>query len=167
MQATSPAAVDEASWLRLEPLQGETLRSALSRSLTEAIRSGALRAGVRLPSSRRLAAEMGVSRGVASDVYAQLAAQGFVSMRQGSAPVVAAVARAPAPVAAGASARADWRWDMTPTTPDVTLFPTRDWLAAMSHAARRAPARALDYGDPRGDLGLRSIIADHAGRTRW
>jgi GntR family transcriptional regulator / MocR family aminotransferase len=158
---------DEASWLRLDPLPGETLRRALERTLRDAIREGALRPEVRLPSSRELAAQVGVSRGVASDVYAQLEAQGFVVMRPRSAPLVAAV---PTPTprrphAEQAPARVP-RFDLTPTTPDVTLFPMRQWLTAVRHAAYRAPTRALDYGDPRGDPGLRATLADHLGRTR-
>jgi GntR family transcriptional regulator/MocR family aminotransferase len=164
-EASAPS--DEATWLRVERRAGETLRAALERALREAIRAGTLRAGVRLPSSRRLAAQAGVSRGVASDVYAQLEAQGFVSMRPRSAPVVAAVSlpgRRPPP--AERRPPAPPRFDMTPTTPDVGLFPTRQWVGALSRAARSAPAAALDYGDARGDLGLRATLADHLGRTR-
>jgi GntR family transcriptional regulator/MocR family aminotransferase len=110
---------------------------------------------------------MGVSRGVASDVYAQLEAQGFVVMDARSAPVVAAIAT-PRPAAAQGEGRDGRipRFDFTPTTPDVTLFPMRRWLAALRHAAAHAPVRALDYGDPRGDAGLREALADHLGRTR-
>ena len=167
MARATTARFDEASWLRLEPAPGETLRAALERTLRAAIRERSLRTGARLPSSRRLAAQVGVSRGVASDVYAQLEAQGFVVMRPRSAPVVAATA----PQVAQSSRRASadsWqpRYDLTPTTPDVTLFPLRQWLAALRHAAARAPARVLDYGDQRGDSGLRETIADHLGRTR-
>ena len=158
---------DEASWLRLEPTPDETLRAALARTLREAIREGSLRPGARLPSSRRLAAHVGVSRGVASDVYAQLEAQGFIVMRPRSAPIVADVAtRGPhRPAAAEPPPRAP-RFDLTPTTPDVTLFPLSRWLAAQKHAVQRAPMRALDYGDARGDRALRETLADHVGRTR-
>jgi GntR family transcriptional regulator/MocR family aminotransferase len=166
MTRASVAPIDGASWLRLDPRRGETLRAALERAVRDAIRDGALRAGVRLPSSRRLAEQVGVSRGVASDVYAQLEAQGFVVMRPRSAPVVAAVtAPRRRPPHTEAAPRPP-RFDMTPTTPDVTLFPTRQWLAALNHAVRRAPARALDYGDPHGDPDLRETLADHLGRTR-
>jgi GntR family transcriptional regulator / MocR family aminotransferase len=110
---------------------------------------------------------MGVSRGVASDAYAQLEAQGFIAMEPRRAPLVAAVVRPAAREARsdGRVARAA-RFDLTPTTPDVTLFPMRQWLAALRHAARHAAARALDYGDPRGDVGFRETLADHLGRTR-
>ncbi len=167
MKRARRRSVDEASWLRLDPLPGETLRRALERTLRNAIREGALRAGVRLPSSRELAAQIGASRGVASDVYAQLEAQGFVVMRPRSAPLVAAVPT-PAlrrPSSEETPARVP-RFDLTSTTPDVTLFPMRHWLAAVRHAAYHAPTRALDYGDPRGDPALRETLADHLGRTR-
>jgi GntR family transcriptional regulator / MocR family aminotransferase len=41
--------IDEARWLALERRPGETLRAGLERELRDAIRSGALREGVRLP----------------------------------------------------------------------------------------------------------------------
>src|SRR5215470_18812674 len=88
---------DDARWLHFERRAGETLRVALERSLREAIGSGALRVGVRLPSSRALAAQLGVSRGVTSDAYEQLAAQGFLINRVKASPVVAGVARSPTP----------------------------------------------------------------------
>jgi GntR family transcriptional regulator/MocR family aminotransferase len=110
---------------------------------------------------------VGVSRGVASDVYAQLEAQGFIVMQPRSAPLVAAVARPGSPGARTVETAArSPRFDLTPTTPDVTLFPMREWTAALKHAARHAPARALDYGDPQGEPGLREMLADHLGRTR-
>src|SRR6058998_2551572 len=84
---------EEARWLRLERRPRETLRAAVERMLREAILEGALRPGVRLPSSRALAAELGVSRGVTTDAYGQLAAQGFVVSRAKAAPVVAEVTR--------------------------------------------------------------------------
>jgi GntR family transcriptional regulator / MocR family aminotransferase len=167
MARATTASIDEASWLHLERAPGETLRAALERTVREAIREGSLRSGARLPSSRLLAAQVGVSRGVASDVYGQLEAQGFIVMRPRRVPVVAETA---APHLhrhrhEGAELRAP-RYDLTPTTPDVTLFPMRQWLAALKYAAAHAPARALDYGDPRGDPAFRETLTDHLGRTR-
>jgi GntR family transcriptional regulator/MocR family aminotransferase len=167
MARATTASIDEASWLRLERAPGETLRTALERTLRAAIREGSLRAGAQLPSSRLLAAQVGVSRGVASDVYAQLEAQGFIVMQPRRAPVVAETStpHRHRHRQDGAGHRTP-RFDLTPTTPDVTLFPMPRWLAALKHAAAHAPARALDYGDPRGDAGLRETLADHLGRTR-
>ena len=143
------------------------MRRALERTIRGAIREGALRPGVRLLSSRELAVQVGVSRGVASDVYAQLAEQGFIVMRPRAAPLVATLS-APAPhqFPSAKEPAGALRWDLTPTTPDVTLFPLSRWLAALKHAASHAPTRALDYGEPSGDPGLREALADHLGRTR-
>lgn len=80
----------------------EPLRSQLERGLREAIRSGRLEAGERLPSSRELAGALGVSRGLVQDCYGQLHAEGYLATRVGSATRVAAVGSrvAPAPAAA-------------------------------------------------------------------
>src|SRR5712692_264096 len=121
---------DEARWLRLEPRPGETLRTAVERTLREAIVAGALRSGVRLPSSRALAAELGLSRGVTSEAYAQLAAQGFLINRSRAAPVVAQVALRTGAAKPLVPTSKPPRYDLTPTTPDVTLFPTRRWISA-------------------------------------
>jgi GntR family transcriptional regulator/MocR family aminotransferase len=158
--------LDEPSWLSLDRRRGETLRSALERTLREAIRGGALRAGVRLPSSRSMAASLGVSRGVVRDAYGQLEAQGFVVTRPRAAPVVAAIPSPHAPRRAAEAAGPLPRYDLTPTTPDVTLFPLNRWLSAATQAARRASLATLDYGGPRGERVLRAALADHLGRTR-
>ena len=158
---------DEASLWQLERRAGESLRACLERTLRDAIREGSLRAGVELPASRRLADQLGVSRGVTTDAYAELAAQGYLLLTPRRAPVVANVsgARAAMAVAEG-SVEAKPRFDMTPTTPDVTLFPRREWASALATAVRDAPAAALDYGDPKGSLLLRQKLADELGRTR-
>ena len=157
---------DEARWLTLERGPGETLRAALGRTLREAIRAGALREGVRLPSSRALALDLGVSRGVVSDAYGQLEAQGFIVTRSRAAPVVASIPRSdPSRREPEPQARAP-RYDLTPTTPDVTLFPLTRWLASAQHVARSASAATLDYREPRGERILREALADHLGRTR-
>jgi GntR family transcriptional regulator / MocR family aminotransferase len=152
--------------LTFERDPGETLRAALERALRDEIRAGALRAGVRLPSSRALAHALGVSRGVVSDAYAQLEAQGFLVTRARAAPVVASIPRSePGRRDPGPRPRAP-RYDLTPTTPDVTLFPRTRWLAATQHVARRASAATLDYREPGGERTLREALADHLGRTR-
>jgi GntR family transcriptional regulator/MocR family aminotransferase len=158
--------VDEASWLRIDRRPRETLRVAVERTLREAIVDGALRPGVRLPSSRALAAALGVSRGVTTEAYGQLVAQGFLVSRPRAAPVVADVAPRARETLPAASAPRPPRHDLTPNTPDVTLFPTRRWLSTLVEAARRAPAAALDYGDARGEPELREVLADQLGRTR-
>jgi GntR family transcriptional regulator/MocR family aminotransferase len=167
MKRATAVDVDEASWLTLEPGEGETLRSALERTLRDAILSGALREGVRLPASRALAGALGVSRGVVSDAYGQLEGQGFLVVRPRAAPLVAAGVRRPMEVPRDATPpQPAPRYDLTPTTPDVTLFPLNRWLAAVQTVARRAGPALLDYRESRGELVLREALAAHLGRTR-
>jgi GntR family transcriptional regulator / MocR family aminotransferase len=60
------------------------LHARLSGAIREAIRGGRLPAGSALPPSRELAADLGCSRWVVTEAYAQLAAEGYVEARVGS-----------------------------------------------------------------------------------
>ena len=128
---------------------GDPLRRQLAAELRAAIRAGRLRTGVRLPASRALAAQLGVSRGVVTDAYEQLGAEGWLAARRGAGTVVAA-APAARPPGRSRAARRSVRADFTPTTPDVAQFPRRLWARAVAHAAATAPDAALDYGDGHG-----------------
>jgi GntR family transcriptional regulator / MocR family aminotransferase len=153
--------------LRLDRGAGETLGGQLQRELREAIRSGRLAGEERLPSSRSLAARLGVSRGLVLECYEQLVAEGYLSSRPGSATRVAAraatgaggdgaVAAAPPPLAV----------DFRPGVPDLTSFPLHDWLWAVGRAARQAPTTAMGYGDSRGAAPLREVLAAYLRRVR-
>jgi GntR family transcriptional regulator / MocR family aminotransferase len=158
--------ISEASWITLDPEPRETLRAALRRTLRDAIRAGALKEGVRLPASRVLAQHLGVSRGVVSDAYGQLEAEGFLISTERFAPVVARVRRPDARPRPSESPTPAPRYDLTPTTPDVTLFPYRAWLAEYQTSIRRAPSATFDYREPRGERLLREVLAEYLGRTR-
>ena len=120
---------------------------------------------MRLPASRALAAQLGVSRGVVTDAYEQLTAEGWLAARRGAGTVVAAAPAAePAPVEP--PRRAAVRFDFTPTTPDVSLFPRRQWARAVAHAAAEAPDAELDYGSGFGSRALREALAGYLGRVR-
>ena len=77
---------------------GGPLRRRLERELREAVRAGRLAPGGALPSTRVLAAQLGVSRGVVVEAYAQLVAEGYLRARQGAGTVVA-----PGPARRGAA----------------------------------------------------------------
>lgn len=152
--------------LRLDRLDAEPLSFQLQRELREAIRSGRLSVGERLPSSRSMAQELGVSRGLVLECYEQLEAEGYLSAHVGSATRVAASAvtpPAPTPEPAPAPKLAvDFRSGL----PDVTSFPMRDWLWALGKAGREAPAAAIGYSDPRGSAPLREVVAAYLRRVR-
>ena len=75
--------------LRLDRAGDQPLRSQLETGLRDAIRDGRLHAGERLPSSRELARELGVSRGLVQECYGQLLSEGYLDSRVGSATRVA------------------------------------------------------------------------------
>jgi GntR family transcriptional regulator/MocR family aminotransferase len=146
------------------------LRAQLERAVCDAIAAGGLRPGDRLPASRLLAETAGVSRGVVSEAYAQLAAEGWIEIRQGRAPVVrAAAGREPALpgafAAPGRAAGALPRLDLTATAPDLSRFPRRAVAAALRRTLAEMPDAALDYGDPRGDDVLRAELAAYLVRV--
>lgn len=149
--------------IELELRRGR-LRRSLRETLRAAIQDGRLVAGTRLPSSRRLATDLGVSRGVVTDTYDQLAAEGYLEVRPRTAPVIAAIASRPPPSAEPTTA--GWRYDLTATSPDTGLFPRRAWVRATERALRNAPDAALDYGDHRGRIELRTALAGYLGRVR-
>ena len=152
--------------LRLDRTLPEPLGSQLERELREAIRSGRLGTGERLPSSRALAGKLGVSRGLVLDCYQQLQAEGYLTTRTGSATRVAAGAylqpAPPVPAAPPSRLAVDFR----PGLPDLSSFPRRDWLWALREAAREAPTGAFGYGDPRGSAALREVLAAYLRRVR-
>ncbi|MEU9384116.1 winged helix-turn-helix domain-containing protein, partial [Streptomyces sp. NPDC048279] len=74
--------------LHLEPA-GPSLRRGLTDALREAVRGGRLLPGTRLPSSRSLAADLGIARNTVADAYADLVAEGWLTARQGSGTRVA------------------------------------------------------------------------------
>jgi GntR family transcriptional regulator/MocR family aminotransferase len=142
------------------------LRAQLEEQLRDAVRSGRLAPGVALPSSRSLARELGVSRGLVVDAYAQLGAEGYLVARQGAPTLVSDAASpalgAPRPPSADRPPRFDFR----PGGPDVALFPRAAWLASLRRGLRDAPDARFDYGDPRGAPELRLALARYLGRVR-
>ncbi|MDX3308995.1 MocR-like pyridoxine biosynthesis transcription factor PdxR [Streptomyces sp. NPDC054884] len=152
--------------LHLEPDSGEGRRSGLERALRDAVREGRLAPGSRLPATRRLAAETGISRNTVKAAYDQLVAEGYLTARQGSGTRVAALPSAAAdPLDAATHAR-EPRFDLRPGSPDVGTFPAAAWLRALRRAIATAPSLAYDYGDPRGRIELRTALSEYLGRAR-
>ncbi|HEY5987989.1 MAG TPA: PLP-dependent aminotransferase family protein [Streptosporangiaceae bacterium] len=157
--------------LTLDRQVAEPLRSQLERQLRDAIRSGRLAAGERLPSSRELARELGLSRGLVQDCYAQLQAEGYLTTRVGSATRVAPTAGVPfatrtSPAAPDRTDRPQLTVDFASGVPDLASFPRHDWVWAVREACRSAPNAAFHYGDPRGSPDLREILAAYLRRVR-
>ncbi|HEY3479210.1 MAG TPA: GntR family transcriptional regulator, partial [Streptomyces sp.] len=98
-------------------------RVALERALRDGVRSGRPAPRTRLPSTRKLAAETGLSRGTVKAAYDQLTAEGYLTARQGSGTVVADRPAPRRPAAGGGREIRTPRYDLRPGSPDVTTFP--------------------------------------------
>jgi GntR family transcriptional regulator/MocR family aminotransferase len=135
-----------------------------------AIREGRLAAGERLPSTRRLAERLGVSRGTVVEVYEQLLAEGYVESTVGSGTRVAAIA---------AAERAQARVDAVPGLPeakpdvdfeygipDLSSVPLADWAWAISEATRSLPTAELSDEAPAGSMHLRTVVTAYHRRVR-
>jgi GntR family transcriptional regulator/MocR family aminotransferase len=141
------------------------LHVQIERSLRGQIRAGRLAAGAHLPSSRALAGTLGVSRGVVTEAYEQLAAEGYLTTRQGAPVRVAAVVHGVERPAAGSLLR-HYAYDFHPGLPDLAGFPRESWMRSLRVALRSSPLDALGYGDPRGAPALRETLSEHLGRVR-
>ncbi|HET9082369.1 MAG TPA: GntR family transcriptional regulator [Trebonia sp.] len=134
---------------------------ALETALREAIRSGRLHPGARLPGSRSLAADLGISRGTVVQAYAQLIAEGWLTGTTGSGTRVADLpGPAPGPAAGAgddpAPAAARLAVDLRPGRPDLSSFPRTDWASSVRRALAAAPYEDLDYAGPAGLPTLRA-----------
>lgn len=113
--------------LHLE-LRGPGLRAGLTNALRDAVRTGRLAPGTRLPPSRSLAADLGVSRNTVTDSYAELVAEGWLTAQQGSGTRVATRPEprrvTPSPSRAQATRKRPM-YGLQPGSPDLANFPAR------------------------------------------
>jgi GntR family transcriptional regulator/MocR family aminotransferase len=145
-------------------LRGRRRRAQLEDRLRGMIRDGALAAGERLPSTRALAGDLGVSRRLVVDAYSQLLAEGYLVAEHGAGTYVAG-ADALSEVAQPQAAER-LRYDFFPGNPDLASFPRALWLRAVREVLRTAPAHAFGYPDPSGAIELRTALAGHLRRVR-
>ncbi|GAA0407421.1 GntR family transcriptional regulator [Acrocarpospora corrugata] len=136
----------------------------IARELRESVRGGRLAPGARLPASRDLARDLGVSRGVVVEAYEQLVAEGFLESRIGAGTRVAPMAGRPQGEVVSPSPEA--ALGPRPTSPDLGAFPRRAWSAALRQVLLTLPNEGLDYGDPGGVPELRAELAAYLRRVR-
>ncbi len=151
--------------------QAPPLGAQVEDGLRGAIRTGRLRPGDRLPPTRTLARDLGVSRRLVVDAYDQLVAEAWLEARVGSGTFVRRalpqvdVAGAPRRVGRAAPVPRP-RIDFFPGHPDLSAFPREDWQRATRSALRELPDAAFGYADPRGLHELRVALATMLARSR-
>lgn len=155
----------------LDRQSGAPLYRQIEDHLRQQIRSGGLPAETRLPATRQLAQDLGVSRITVKNAYAALESDGLIGTRQGSGTFVMPAAPQP-PQPAGAAGPGWPLWQLpfqaeqadprdVPPEPDGGAgdliaftgvgdpreFPVKDLLRAVQQVLRRDGTAALEYGD--------------------
>jgi len=174
-----------ATGIALDRNDAAPLHRQLYQQLRTAILAGQLGAATRLPSTRTLAGELGVSRTTALLAYEQLRDEGYLDGRIGAGTTVAPLPRQaprrqpqarPALSLRGATmAGAAWPGDERRRDrphafqlgmPDIEHFPWRLWARALGQRARPGLAALPGERDPAGYYPLRAAIAAHLGMAR-
>jgi len=124
-------------------LAGSRIREALERALRDAARTGRLAPGLQLPSSRALAADLGLARNTVTDAYGQLIAEGWLTARPGAGTYVADRSAAVAAATASAPPASRPPYDLRAGSPDTAAFPAAGLAGrhpqGPGHRARRSP----------------------------
>jgi GntR family transcriptional regulator / MocR family aminotransferase len=187
--ATSPRAAS--LLVRIDSRLRDGLQQQIYASIRRAILDGVVAPGTRLPSSRVLAGDLGVSRTTTLLAVQQLQAEGYLTARRGSGMSVAhelpddllqrRAARPPATPRHPALSRRGAALVASPQgarrlvgpprafrigTPAVDLFPVALWSRLLNRRLRSVTAGQLDYGDSAGLPALREAIADHVQTAR-
>jgi GntR family transcriptional regulator/MocR family aminotransferase len=144
------------------------LTSQIQRFIRSEVAAGVLHPGSRLPSSRTLADDLGVSRSVVVEAYGQLVAEGYLEAVQGAGTrVVRHLEPEPVvPTLLEGGRVPDVRWDLRPNAPVFPHFPRRDWLSCYQRALQSADPADHGYPPPAGVRPLRVELAHHLGRVR-
>jgi GntR family transcriptional regulator/MocR family aminotransferase len=144
-----------------------TFGRQIEDQLRQAIRDAALRPGSRLPSTRDLARELGVSRPIVVDAYAQLAGEGYLELRPGTRPrVTGCVGPCQPPITTRPDPLPVPRYDLRPGVPDLSSFPRSAWLRSLREALAKMRDTDFGYTDPHGTVVLRLALRDYLGRVR-
>jgi GntR family transcriptional regulator/MocR family aminotransferase len=144
-----------------------SLGTQLETQLRDAIQSGRLVGGERVPSTRVLATQLAISRGLVQSCYAQLLAEGYLVAQVGSATRVAELPRTARPAAPAPPANMQpLLVEFAGGVPDLGMVPRQDWAWAIREACRVLPNALFDYGDPAGDPELRAVLAGYLRRVR-
>lgn len=144
---------------------GAPLYRQLYRHIVEEIASGGLAAGEKLPSKRRLAADLRVSVSTVETAYQMLVAEGYIAARAKSGFTVCRIEKLdasvrPAPAAPPEPPAKRWAYDFGTGSVDTALFPFKTWARIQRETVTAHP-ELLNHGSRQGDASLRAAIAKY------
>ena len=139
----------------------------LETGIRDRVRAGRLESGTVLPSTRALAGDLGLSRGVVVEAYQQLVSEGYlVSSSGGYTRVAHGAASDSVPVPRDRMSDPSLRIDFRYGRPDVTQFPRAAWLRSTRRVLNEVPSDRLVYLDGGGAPELRAALAGYLNRVR-
>jgi len=151
---------------RLDRQSSIPLFVQLTNEIRRRIVSGEIEQNQRLPPSRSLATELGLSRSTVTTTYEQLVAEGYIEGKRGSGYYACPIGEieiklktsAPNIPPGSKNQKLARNQPFGPSSPDMRLFPYRQWAQCMSRVARLTPEALIDPGDAFGDMNLRQSI---------
>lgn len=159
------------------------LRERLCATLRQAIAGGHLTFGQKVPSTRQLAGDLGLSRVTVEAAYAQLESEGYLQRETGRGTFVAIVmpaqtaraatvdrprfsARGDTVIATGGCQDPPFPHAFAAGSPELRAFPHQLWRRLYASVQRSYGSQLMGYGDPLGYLPLRGAIADYLALSR-
>ncbi|XXQ55074.1 PLP-dependent aminotransferase family protein [Xenophilus aerolatus] len=170
--------------LQLPPTGSRQRMRDLHRQLKDAILSGRIAPGLRLPSTRALAQALGASRNAVVAVYGLLLGEGYIEAAAGAGHHVARLPAARRPIAPRGEpawlnpayrglggtpdrdAQPAPRWDFRVGVPDKSELAFDIWRRLSARSLRTLSRRTVGYGPPQGQPALRAAIAQHVSFAR-
>jgi GntR family transcriptional regulator/MocR family aminotransferase len=161
-------------WIDIDKTAATPLIRQIYEQIRFSILSGKLKAGDKLPSTRALASELGISRIVVMEAYEQLGAEGYIESRQGSGTTVSdgiyldtvqkpqpRQHRAPFSISEQKSELIDFRGGIA-----MDLFPRKEWGRLLQKTCLEMPDALFGYDQSKGRIELREAIAAYLLRAR-
>lgn len=162
-------------WINIDKSTPMPLIRQIYEQIRLKILSGQLKAGEKLPPTRRLASDLGISRIVVMEAYEQLIAEGYAEGRQGSGTTVADgiylenVQETPKRQVSNVFAIQEQKSDLIDFrtgVPAVDMFPKKEWGRLLQKTCIGMPPALYGYDQPQGRPELRQAIAEYLLRAR-
>ena len=170
-----PSPVQPPYGLALDRSAAVPVHRQIYQWVRDAVGSGTLRPGERLPSARGLAARLGVARGTVDAAYALLIGEGYVITRGPAGSIISPYLASAAIPARAPRPQPPWPAGAAPSSglppfrlgvPALDAFPRKLWCRLAAHESRLLTQTAMSYPDPAGHRPLREAIAAYLAISR-
>ena len=159
--------------LSIDKALSVSLTGQLAQQMRDAILCGKIEAGAKMPPTRSLATELGVSRNTVVQTYEQLIAEGYLHSATGSGTFAADIGALPKLKKQTLEASPEYKVEKDEGViafyagnPDVSSFPRTLWAKALKEACLYADDDAFGYGSPEGHPALRKAISGYLYRAK-